>query len=682
MKTGINNSSMTLYCRGKRESHSLKAIALCLFFLALPLRGQEGGERVLAPSLPFSAGIFAGATVNAYAGELDVGTDPLLGGGACGVVGGGTGFGLAFGAFGEYRTSPSLSFGLRALSENRSGALTADLPETPHRLPNGELATVESQHRFEMDLPLLSLEPYILLVPLDIPVRFTFGPKIGFTSNPSYEFAEELGGGDESELSFSNGTKRQVYASGQVDPTLLFGLSAGVGYELPVAKGLYLVPELILSSYINSPLPGESAPIVAGARPSVALRYAFTRPAPDPPVLALVEPTPPPAPPEIPEPEVVASVQGYGLGVDMSRRADILVLIEERIRRREIALLPYIFFPENSAEIPARYTTAVEKNGGTIVEKYRNLLNLLGERMRAEPGLNIRLVGTNADEKEEKGNIELSRKRAESVRDYLVANWKIDPSRIGVEGRNLPEHPSNPTLPGGREENRRVEIIADKSLLSPMVVEDTIRSYSSPGARFDLSAPETAGVQRYELKIMVGGESGMMSGKDLPRDPVTRQISPEEAARIAAGTPLSYTLNVINGSGKDFSTERKDLRGAVERVRREDILLDDRSVSISTPILFPYNSAELTSGDREALTRFRNELPEGAKLTITGYADDLGETSYNRTLSGRRAEGVAKLFDGFPVTIVAAGEEGTIGGENTPEGRFYARTVTIEVKRQ
>ncbi|MGE3800502.1 MAG: OmpA family protein [Candidatus Kapaibacterium sp.] len=652
-----------------------------MILYTLNLTAQEEQRKVPLQHSPLSGGIFGGGTFNAYAGELNIGDDPRLGGGACGLVGGGTGNRLAIGAFGEYLISPKLSFGMRGVVENRSGAMTADLLGTEFRLPSGDLQTVESEHRFEIDLRVVSLEPYVLFAPLDIPLRFTVGPKIGFTSNPTYEFAEELGVDDQSEISFSNGTKRQVYASGQVGRSVLFGLAAGVGYELPIANGLYLIPELTFSSYFNSPLPGESAPIVAGGRPSIALRYAFAQPAPDPPILPPLEPTVPPAPPEAPEPELVASVQGYGIDPSGQSVKNVIVEVEERVRRREIALLPYIFFAENSAEIPARYTDGRGKDGETIVAKYRNLLDLLGERMRAESKLNVRLIGTNADDGEEKGNVELSRKRAESVGNYLKERWGVDPSRIKVEGRNLPERPSNPTLPGGREENRRVEIVADQSLLNPMIVEDTIRTYSSPGLRFELSAPSEAKPTAYQLRVMVGKESNVTEGGGVPRGVVEQKLSTEEVASIASGTPISYTLTIQNESGKSYTTERGVLNAEVKRIRREDMLLDDRSVSISTPILFPYNSVELSREDREVLARFKNSLPEGAKLTITGYADDLGETGYNRTLSGRRAEAVAKLFEGFPVTIVAAGEEGTIGGENTPEGRFYARTVTIEVER-
>ena len=676
--------------RGNRQHHTVRRrrdLTLRSQFLGIAIviiapMFLQAQDEPLRRELPISAGVMGGVWFNAYAGELDVSTDPRLGGGACGVVGGGTGFGSAFGLFGEYKSSDNLAFGLRGLFENRSGALTADLPSAQRRLANGELEAVESQHRFELDLHVPSLELYAAFRPFSFPIRFTLGPKIGITSNSTYEFAEELGTDNDNEQAFANGTKRQIYASGNADRTFLFGFVGSVGYELQMAQGLHLIPELALSSYINSALPGESAPIVAGARPSIAIRYTLARPLPSAPIPPTFEPVAPPPPLPTPAPDLVASVEVSGVDISGANRRELLVILEERIRRREIALLPYVFFPENSAEIPSRYTEYVRRNDQTIVEQYRGLLDLLGQRMRAKPEEKIQLTGTNGNEGKEKDNLALSRRRAESVAEYLVREWSIDRSRIQIEARNLPEYPSNSTYPGGREENRRVEIIANGSLLSPIAVEDTIRSYTSPGFRVQVDLPNDVRLISGEVRIALDGKTiRSLTGVRLIEDGTFEQLTREEAAAIGAGKDLTYQLSIEDEEGRSFETEMELLDAEVVEFRRDDILLNDQSVSVSTPILFSYNSAELTTEDKAALLRFREELPDGAKLTVTGHADDLGEIGYNRSLSQRRAEAVASLFTDYPTTIIAAGEEGMIGGNDTPEGRFYARTVTIEVTR-
>lgn len=646
---------------------------------ALSLHCQEVPAASEPDDVPFSVGLLGGFSMNAYLGSIDVGANPTLGGGTCGEVGTGIGSGAAFGLFAEYRLSPTLSLGARGLLEDRSGELASDAPVSRYRHPYGVLELIESRYHLELDLQTPSIELYAALSPFGFPLRFTAGPKIGLAGSPSFEFAEELG--ESNELAFANGTKRAVYASGDPDGTILFGLSAGAGYILPMGGGFDLIPELTASAYFNSPIDGESAPMVTGLRPSVAFRYRFAKPRPDPPVLVLVEPVPPPPPPS---PGLSATIVAHGISPEGETREKLLVRVEERVRRREIALLPYIFFGENSAEIPGRYTDASSSDGdGSIVDRYRQVLDLLGERMTRQPAVKVTLVGTNADVGPERGNIELSTARAENVRSYLTERWKVDPSRIAVEARNLPENPSNSSWPGGQAENRRVEIVADKSLLAPLVVEDTVRTYSSPGLRIDSDIEFDVPFTSWEIRLALGGRLiRSLKGGEILKNRIDEQLTESELRSLAAGEPLSYGMQVKDEAGNDYTTPPGLVPVEVRYVVQEDVMLNDTAVEVSTPVLFKYNSAELSKADFESLMRIRNLLTAGTRVVVTGYADSLGESGYNRALSQRRAEAVASVFDNFPVTIVGAGERSDlVRDDDTPESRFYTRTVTVEIVR-
>lgn len=650
----------------------------------LPSSAQEGATAPLEEpkDIPFSVGLLGGFSFNPYLGTMDIGANPTLGGGACGEVGMGTGSGAAFGLFAEYRLSSSLGLGVRGLYEDRSGAMTADAPASSYRNRDGEIKKVESLYRLEFDMPVPSLELYAAFSPFSFPLRFTAGPKLGFSAGSGFEFAEELP--QDNELAFGNGSKRSIYAEGDLDPTLLIGLAGGVGYVLPMGGGFDLVPELSASIYLNSPVAGESAPMIAGLRPSVAFRYRFRSPRPDPPVLAAAEPVPPPAPPPPPAPQLSATVLARGISPEGETQDKVLVRVRERVRRREIALLPYIFFDENSSEIPARYlraSAAAEEE--SIVERYRDVLDLLGRRMAARPGDRIKLVGTNADLGKEKGNTALSKSRAESVRNYLTERWNIDPSRIEVAARNLPENPSNSSWPGGQAENRRVEIVADEGLLAPLVVEDTVRSYSSPGVRIDSDIKFDVPFTYWEIRFALGERLiRTLKGGGILKNRIDEELTPSELKSLAEGEPLSYGMRVQDEAGGEYTTPPAALDVEVVEVVEPDVMLNDTSVEVSTPVLFGYNSAELGRSDLEGLLRLRNMLPAGAGVTVTGFADSLGESGYNRALSQRRAEAVAKIFDNFPVTVVAAGERSDMVRDDTPESRFYIRTVTVEVVRE
>ncbi len=70
---------------------------------------------------------------------------------------------------------------------------------------------------------------------------------------------------------------------------------------------------------------------------------------------------------------------------------------------------------------------------------------------------------------------------------------------------------------------------------------------------------------------------------------------------------------------------------------------------------------------------------EGPLLAITGYADETGDVEYNRRLSLARARAVAAELSSFSPVINGAGEDTILYPNDTPEGRFYSRSVRITV---
>ncbi len=187
-------------------------------------------------------------------------------------------------------------------------------------------------------------------------------------------------------------------------------------------------------------------------------------------------------------------------------------VVEEFVSNRLDPLLNYIFFDDNSSELPARYK---KLNSNEIkdfeIEKlfydstlqiYYNILNIVGKRMLANPTAKITLIGCNSDQGAEKGNIELSRKRAEEVKSYLTTVWNIADDRITIQTRNLPQKASTPTNePDKIAENRRVEIISDnEKITEPIFIEKIDRTTNPPIVRFKLEADAEAGLKNWDVK--------------------------------------------------------------------------------------------------------------------------------------------------------------------------------------
>lgn len=79
-------------------------------------------------------------------------------------------------------------------------------------------------------------------------------------------------------------------------------------------------------------------------------------------------------------------------------------------------------------------------------------LNIIGKRLSENTDATVELVGCVSDRGEEKNNMVLSRARAESVQAYFRYIWNIDPDRITVSARKLPELPSTGSVEEGRLE--------------------------------------------------------------------------------------------------------------------------------------------------------------------------------------------------------------------------------------
>jgi outer membrane protein OmpA-like peptidoglycan-associated protein len=127
-----------------------------------------------------------------------------------------------------------------------------------------------------------------------------------------------------------------------------------------------------------------------------------------------------------------------------NRRVDIIVVAEPRaldtIRFPSVAL-----FPRRSAEITEQGRQILEENR----EASRELLS------RASY---IEVVGHTDDVGDDAYNQDLSEKRAEAVRDYLVSSG-VDASKIVTVGMGESMPVASNTTDEGRAENRRVDVL-------------------------------------------------------------------------------------------------------------------------------------------------------------------------------------------------------------------------------
>ncbi len=87
------------------------------------------------------------------------------------------------------------------------------------------------------------------------------------------------------------------------------------------------------------------------------------------------------------------------------------------------------------------------------------VVNQIGEALKANPSIKIKIIGhTDADGKAA-DNLSLSKRRAEAVSSYLINNFGVDETRITTDGKGSAMPVADNSTAEGKAKNRRVEFI-------------------------------------------------------------------------------------------------------------------------------------------------------------------------------------------------------------------------------
>jgi outer membrane protein OmpA-like peptidoglycan-associated protein len=100
-----------------------------------------------------------------------------------------------------------------------------------------------------------------------------------------------------------------------------------------------------------------------------------------------------------------------------------------------------------------------DTNTDTIRQTSFPFLNQVAIMMNKEPNLMLRVEGHTDNVGDPNYNLNLSKKRALAVKNYLVNIGKVNNSRITSEGFGLTKPIADNTTEEGRALNRRVELI-------------------------------------------------------------------------------------------------------------------------------------------------------------------------------------------------------------------------------
>jgi outer membrane protein OmpA-like peptidoglycan-associated protein len=377
------------------------------------------------------------------------------------------------------------------------------------------------------------------------------------------------------------------------------------------------------------------------------------------------------------------------------------LVMEEEIIRETFPLLNYVFFDQGSSTIPQRYTrltsadvSAFDESAieGDALDFYYNALNVIGSRMNASPAARITVTGYHSNSGSERNANQLAKGRAEAVRDYLRTVWNVDDARITLASGALPPVASSSRDTMGQSENRRVEITSeDGQLLRPVTFVRRIASVIPETVQFTTTVNAEEGLDSWRMSTEQNGVLFDQRGASQHEARITWNWKNRTGELPASSGTLSTRLLIQDKAGDSYVTEPVSI--AVREVKREsrkNVMVEGGiTVEKISLILFPFDVAEPGPRNESIMNEYvYPRVTDEARITVSGYTDVIGSEDYNLKLSQQRADAVRTVILGRlgqeaseRVNAIGLGETSPVFSNDTPEGRFYNRTVSLRIER-
>ena len=692
----------------------MKKVIILITFLALSadwLNAEDGAP--LRPVL----GVYANYGINLHKADFrEFKNVPTC----CPVFETGHGSGFSLGALMEFDLPLNLRIGLRAGISTLNGELSKD-ESIPVRIGNS-VVNGKFAHILNSEFMLINFDPYFIYSPVEN-FGIHFGGRIGNITTATFDYKEKITNPSDQGVFVDNGKRTRNEQSGDIpEYNAAYGsIFMWLSYELPLNRSgsLKLVPEVFYFQGLSN-MADQKDWTISSLSGGLAVKYRYI-------------PDKEPSKREklyrkhidtikidsydIAKSHVVKGnerkeyrdefVRDTIFEMEITYRTDTLysrpapeasllpetklIDISARFVSESFPSLPVMFFDESSAELAENYIKiengkdfdidAIEPNPYAF---HDNALNILGQRLTMYPRAAVTLQGA-ADSTTEKSDCGLARKRAESVVNYLVNVWNIDPIRLKIAPARGNCSPKNPTLTpndSGWSENRRVDFTsADPRMFMPVVRKRFLEAtgISTENVVFNTSGGTRTGIQLAKMKCRVNDNTVWEKEYSTPPTRVTIPLDETMKSSLAAGSSLKADLYMVDGDGQ-----------ATEAHAEVAINSDTSEVSISrmSLVLFDVGSDRISRAGIESIRIFLNDMRPGATISVKGYTDALGIPERNKALSESRARSAAnaiiKIRPDAKVTTVegVASSEFPPGIDSyaTPIDRFLSRAVTIEIR--
>ncbi|HZK76003.1 MAG TPA: OmpA family protein, partial [Candidatus Kapabacteria bacterium] len=277
----------------------------------------------------------------------------------------------------------------------------------------------------------------------------------------------------------------------------------------------------------------------------------------------------------------------------------------------------------------------------------------------------------------------LARNRAKIIRDYFASVWSIANARLKITTSASPHNPSSTEYAEGFEENRRVELSSnDDHILAPIVHERFREESALPKSLpITLSATSKIGIRDWRMAVRSHGATIYeSSGSGAPParvewiptegqvEALAKEVGPRDSIQFV------FLASAANGS----ETEQTISLPASKSINPFEL-------SRLSLIVFDFDQSAIDAQNQRMISQFvAKSFYPASSATIVGSTDNLGELAHNQELSTARADNVRDLIlaDKPEANITSTkgiGPSNLLYDNHLPEGRYYCRTVKVEV---
>jgi outer membrane protein OmpA-like peptidoglycan-associated protein len=308
---------------------------------------------------------------------------------------------------------------------------------------------------------------------------------------------------------------------------------------------------------------------------------------------------------------------------------------------------------------------------------YYRILDIIGSRMRKYPDSKLYLKGTqDSKESEVNPDYNIALDRAESVKMYISMKWGIDTNRLICGFLKKATLPTSELYQEGFVENRRVEVSSDNLKILEPVIHTKFAEYIYENENIEIKPKLNDNIKSSQIEFILNNNKI----KSYTSDSLSNNFNVND---IFENTVLKETDNLrIKYKVINSQNLTEELQQSIP------IKISDNQYEIGrlNLIVFDFDRFDLTEINKSMIENFiKYAVFDKSKVNITGSTDKLGEMNYNMNLSQNRAENVATFLKSIVPNIKINNIKG-IGpsllkyDNSTPEGRFYSRTVMIEVE--